>query len=332
MEKKNSEPSQNGTADDISDLRRMMQGLADNFIKMNDDFKQHQQKMDDAFQQQQQKMDTGFQQLFERISAVELSTTKNSDTIAIHSQRFDAIDAKCVSLENKIDTEKASVNSKLIALEDNLMAKLSVSHTASSIPSFASTPIAGSTTVSSSANNTVINVSGTMTGIGSPNVSGGVSTGTSVVSHNVSSATVTAGNVSITTVTSATGLVASPTAQVPATPGFYPFNLASQYGMTSPAALGTYNFPYPPPVVPNLNATSPAQNPINNTQLHGGFSSNPVVARTTVKPQDNTSIIGTSYLEKPKNLMKMPMFDSNDSFDDFILHFESIIDRYNLHG
>ena len=30
--------------------------------------------------------------------------------------------------------------------------------------------------------------------------------------------------------------------------------------------------------------------------------------------------------------MKMPMFDSNDSFDDFILHFESIIDRYNLHG
>ena len=72
------------------------------------------------------------------------------------------------------------------------MAKHSVSHTTSSIPSFASTPIAGSTTVSSSANNTVINVSGTMTGIGSPNVSGGVSTGTSVVSHTVSSATVTA--------------------------------------------------------------------------------------------------------------------------------------------
>ena len=204
-----------------------------------------------------------------------------------------------------------------------MMAKLSS-------PSFASTPIAGSTTVSSSANNTVINVSGTMTGSGSPNVSGGVSTGTSVVSPNVSSATVTAGNVSTTTVTSATGLVASPTAQVPVTPGLYPFNLASQYGLTSPAALG--NFPYPLPAVPNLNATSPAQHPINNTQLHRGFSSNPVVARTTVKPQDNTSITRTSYLEKPKNLMKMPMFDSNDSFDDFISHFESIIDRYNLHG
>ena len=33
--KKNDEPSQNGTADDISDLRRMMQGLADNFNKKN---------------------------------------------------------------------------------------------------------------------------------------------------------------------------------------------------------------------------------------------------------------------------------------------------------
>ena len=254
-------------------------------------------------------MDTGFQQLLDKISA---------------------IDAKFVSLENKIDTEIASVNSKLIALDANLMATLSVSHTS---PSFASTPIAGSTAVCSSANNTVINVSGTMTGSGSPNVSGGVSTGTSVVSHNVSSATVTAGNVSTTTVASATGLVASPTAQVPATPGFHPFNLASQYGVTSPAALGTYNFAYPPPpVVPNLNATSPAQNPIDNTQLHGGFSSNPVVARTTVKPKDNTSITRTSYLEKPKNLIIMPMFDSNDSFDDFILHFESIIDRYNLHG
>ena len=126
--KKNAESSQNGTAYDISDLCRMMQGLADDF-----------KKMEDAFQQQQQKMDTGFQQLFDKISAVELSTTKNSDTIAIHSQRFDAIDAKFVSLENKIDTEIASVNSKLIALEDNLMAKLSVSHTASSIPSFAAT-------------------------------------------------------------------------------------------------------------------------------------------------------------------------------------------------
>ena len=30
--------------------------------------------------------------------------------------------------------------------------------------------------------------------------------------------------------------------------------------------------------------------------------------------------------------MKMPMFDSNDSFDDFILHFEFFIDQYNLHG
>ena len=53
--KKNAEPSQNVTAYDLSDLRRMMQGLGDNFIKMNDAFKQHQQKMDDAFQQQQQK-------------------------------------------------------------------------------------------------------------------------------------------------------------------------------------------------------------------------------------------------------------------------------------
>ena len=135
--KKNAEPSQNGTADDISDLRRMMQGFGDDFIKMDDAVKQHQQKMDDAFQQQQQKMDTGFQQLFDKISAVELSTKTNSDTIAIHSkelshhsQRFDAIDAKFVSLENKIATEIASVNSKLIALEDNLVAKLSVSHTA----------------------------------------------------------------------------------------------------------------------------------------------------------------------------------------------------------
>ena len=116
--KKNAEPSQNGTADDISDLRRMMQGIGDNFIKMNDDFKQLQQKMDAAFQQQQQKMDTGFQQLFDKISAVELSTKTNNDIIAIHSkelskhsQRFDAIDAKFVSLENKIDPEIASVNS-----------------------------------------------------------------------------------------------------------------------------------------------------------------------------------------------------------------------------
>ena len=31
--KKNAEPSQNGTADDISDQRRMMQVLADNFNK-----------------------------------------------------------------------------------------------------------------------------------------------------------------------------------------------------------------------------------------------------------------------------------------------------------
>ena len=113
--KNNAEPSQNGTADDISDLRRMIQGLADNFNK----------KMDDTFQQLQQRMDTGFQQLFDKLSAVELSTKKNSDTIAIHSQRFDAIDAKFVSLEKsletKIDTEIASVNSKLIALEDNLI-------------------------------------------------------------------------------------------------------------------------------------------------------------------------------------------------------------------
>ena len=125
---KNAEPSQNGTADDISDLRRMMQGLGDNFKQL------------------QQKWDTGFQQLFDKISAVELSTKTNSDTIAIHSkelskhsQRFDATDAKFVSLENKIDTEIASVNSKLIALEDNLMAKPPVSLTASSIPSFAAT-------------------------------------------------------------------------------------------------------------------------------------------------------------------------------------------------
>ena len=118
----------------------------------------------------------------------------------------------------------------------------------------------------------------------------------------------------------------------------------------------------PPPVLPNLNITSPVQNPMNNPQPHGGFSSNipsgissdpqtvlqtvanlasaiqnpnvvvpvtvndPVVAQTTVKPKDNTSITKTSYLEKPKNRMKMPMFNSNDSFDDFILHFESIID------
>ena len=101
--KKNAELSQNGTADDISDLRRMIQGV------------------------------------FDKISAVELNTTINSDILAIHSQRFDAIDAKFVSLENKIDTKIASVNCKLIALEDNLMAKLSVSHTASSIPSFAAT-------------------------------------------------------------------------------------------------------------------------------------------------------------------------------------------------
>ena len=208
-----------------------------------------------------------------------------------------------------------------------------------------------------------------MTGSGSPNVSRRFSTGTSVVSHTFSSATVTAGNVSTTKVPSTIGLVTSPTAQVPTTPGLHPINLVSQYGVTSPAVLGTYNFAVPPPpVLPNLNATSPVQNLINNTQPHRGFSSNlppgisldpqtvlqtianlasaiqnpnvavpvtannPVVARTTVKPKDNTSITRTSYLEKPKNLIKMPMFDSNDSFDDFILHFESIIDRYNLHG
>ena len=74
--KKNAEPSQNVTAYDLSDLRPMMQGLGDNFIKMVDAFKQHQQKMDDAFQQQQQKMDTSFQQLFDKLSAVKLSTTK----------------------------------------------------------------------------------------------------------------------------------------------------------------------------------------------------------------------------------------------------------------
>ena len=227
-------------------------------------------------------MENGFQQLFDKLGAVELSTKTNCDTIAVHSkelsnhsQRFDALDAKFVSLENKIETEIASVNSKLIALEDNLVAKLSVSHTVPSIPSFASTPIAGSTTVSSSADNTVINVTGTMTGSGSPNVSGGVNTGTSVVSHTVSSATVTAGNVSTTTVPSATGLVTSPTAQVPTTPGLHPINLVSQYGVTSLAALGTYNFAVPPPpLLPNLNATSPVQNPTNNTHSHGVFSSN----------------------------------------------------------
>ena len=122
--KKNAEPSQNGTADDISDLRRMMQGLSDTFQqleqKMVTGFQQLQQKMDNGFQQQQQRMDTGFQQLFDKISAVELSTKTNSDTIAIHSQeskhsqRFDAIDAKFVSLENKNDTEIASVHSKII--------------------------------------------------------------------------------------------------------------------------------------------------------------------------------------------------------------------------
>ena len=102
--------------------------------------------MNDNFKQFQQKMDTGFQQFFDKISAVELSTKTNNDTIAIHSkesskhsQRFDAIDAKFVSLENKIDMEIASVNSKLIALDANLMATLSVLHTASSIPSFAAT-------------------------------------------------------------------------------------------------------------------------------------------------------------------------------------------------
>ena len=205
--------------------------MDDKFNKMDDAFKQHQQKMDDAFQQQQQKMNNCFQQLFDKISVVELSTKTNSDTIALHSkelsnhsQRFDAMDAKFVSLENKIDMEIASVNSKLVALDNNLVAKLSISHTAPSIPSFASTPIAGSASVSSSASNTVINVSGTMTGSGSPNVYGGFSAGTSVVSHTASSATVTAGNVSTTTVPSATGLVTSPTAQVPATPGLHPIN------------------------------------------------------------------------------------------------------------
>ena len=67
--KKNAEPSQNGTPDDISDLRRMMQGLAGNFQQL-------QQKMDTGFQQQQQRMDTGFQQLSDKISAVELNTKK----------------------------------------------------------------------------------------------------------------------------------------------------------------------------------------------------------------------------------------------------------------
>ena len=225
-------------------------------------------------------MDHGFQQLFNKLSVVELSTKTNCDTIAIHSKESSnhslmLLMQNLFLLENKIDTEIASVNSKLIALEDNLVAKLSVSHTAPSIPSFASTPIAGSTTVSSNANNTVINVTGTMTGSGSPNVFGGVSTGTSAVSHIVSSATVTAGNVSTTTVPSATGLVTSPTAQVLATPGLHPINLASLYGVTSPAALRTYNFAVPPPpVLSNRNVTSPVQNPINNTQPHGGFSSN----------------------------------------------------------
>ena len=127
-------------------------------------------------------MDNGFQKLFDRISVVELSTKTNCDTIAIHSkelsnhsQRFGALDAKFVSLENKIDTEIASVNSKLIALEDNLVAKLSVSHTAPLIPSYASMPIAGINIVSSSANMTVINVTGASTGSDSPNVSGGLS-------------------------------------------------------------------------------------------------------------------------------------------------------------
>ena len=106
--KKNAEPSQNGTAYiyDLSDLRRMMQGFSDDFKqlqqKMDTGFQQLQQKWDTGFQQLQQKWDTGFQQLFDKISAVELSTKKNSDTIAIHSQRFDAIDAKFVSLEKSL--------------------------------------------------------------------------------------------------------------------------------------------------------------------------------------------------------------------------------------
>ena len=111
--KKNAEPSQNGTAYEISDLRRMMQGLVDNINKRD----LQMQGLADNVQQLQQDMNTNFQQLFDKISAVELS---------FHSQRFDAIDAKFVSLEKKIDTDKASVNSKLIALDDNLMAKLSV--------------------------------------------------------------------------------------------------------------------------------------------------------------------------------------------------------------
>ena len=78
--KNNAEPSQNGTAYDLSDLRRMMQGLGDHFKqlqqKMDTGFQQQQQKMDTGFQQQQQKMDTGFQQLFDKLSAVELSTKK----------------------------------------------------------------------------------------------------------------------------------------------------------------------------------------------------------------------------------------------------------------
>ena len=150
--KKNAEPSQNGTAYDLSDLRWMMQGVCDDFKQLEQiwdnldtSIQRLEQTWDTGIQRLEQTWDTGCQQLCDKISAMELTTKTNSDTIAIHSkesnhsQRFDAIDAKCVSLENKIDTEIASVNSKLNALEDNLMAKLSVSHTASSIPSFAAT-------------------------------------------------------------------------------------------------------------------------------------------------------------------------------------------------
>ena len=77
--KKNAEPSQNGTAGDLSDLRRMMQGVGD-FIKMNDDFKQLQQKMDAAFQQQQQKMATGFQQQQQKMDTAFQQQQQKMDT------------------------------------------------------------------------------------------------------------------------------------------------------------------------------------------------------------------------------------------------------------
>ena len=112
---KNAEPSKNGTAADLSDLSRMIQRIGDSVKQVYDNLKQ---KMDDAFKQQQQKINNGLQQLFDKISAVELSTKTNSDTVAIHSNElsnhsrgFDALDTKSVSFENKIDTEIASMNS-----------------------------------------------------------------------------------------------------------------------------------------------------------------------------------------------------------------------------